>query len=454
VLATASDAAPLVSVIIATYNYSNVLHCAIQSVLGQTFHDFELLVIGDGCTDESEAVTASFGDPRIRWHNLPTNSGYQAAPNNAGIEMARGRYVAYLGHDDLWMPNHLDRLVQEIQQTGADVVYSLAVMIAPPGSPMRMLTGATKSGAYEPDALVPPSTMLHRTDMVQDTGGWRDYRKLHTPSDIAFLSAAWAAGKRFAPVRELTVLKFPGPWRKDIYKTKPSFEQESCLARLSDPAFRPAFLIEELTILVLAMVEGNTRSPVDFAAPPPGAPAGWSIDQWREWKGLPRAGGERSSLPLYHDQSALRSYNNVQDIVPHEDLAALYSGNDLPVNGVFLGRGWHELERDGEQLFRWLDTDGEIILTNPATTNRTLVIDVESGPSRKCEAFELALTGGEGQPLAKATVSYRHTITLELPEVKVGSAVFRLVVPTGGDRIPGDARILNLRVFQIRWGAG
>src|SRR3984957_4345570 len=100
----AEDAAPLVSVIIATYNYCNVLRCAIQSALGQTFHDFELLVIGDGCTDESEAVAASFGDSRIHWYNLAGNSGYQAAPNNAGLQMARGRYVAYLGHDDLWLP--------------------------------------------------------------------------------------------------------------------------------------------------------------------------------------------------------------------------------------------------------------------------------------------------------------------------------------------------------------
>jgi glycosyltransferase involved in cell wall biosynthesis len=447
---TTGDAAPLVSVIIATYNYCNVLRCAIRSVLGQTFCDFELLVIGDGCTDESEDVARSFGDPRIHWHNLPTNSGYQAAPNNAGLQMARGQYIAYLGHDDLWLPNHLERLVQEIQRTGADVAYSLGIMIAPPGSPMRMLTGATRSGAYEPDALVPPSTLLHRTGMVQDTGGWRDYRELHTASDISFLSAAWAAGKRFAPVRELTVLKFPGPWRKDIYKTTPSFEQEACLARLSDPAF----LIGELTALALAAAEGNLRPPVEFAAPPPGAPSGWSIDQWRDWKGLPRVEGERSSRPLYHDLSALRTHNNAQDIVPPEGLAALYSSNKLPANGLYLGRGWHGLESDGEQLFRWLDTDGEIIVTNPTAANRTLVIDVESGPSRQCEAFELALTGEQGEHLAKATVSYRHPIVLELPEVTTCSAVFRLVAPTGGTRLSGDARILNLRVFEIRWGAG
>jgi glycosyl transferase family 2 len=445
----AEDAAPLVSIIIATYNYSSVLRCAIQSALKQTFRDFELLVIGDGCTDDSEAVTASFGDARIHWHNLPLNSGYQAAPNNAGLARARGRYVAYLGHDDLWMPDHLDHLVQKIQQTGADVAYSLGLMIGPPGSPVRVLTGATKSGAYEPEALVPPSTVLHRTDMVRDTGLWRDYRELHTPGDLAFLSEAWAAGKRFAPLRELTVLKFNAPWRKDVYRTKPSFEQELYLARLSDPSL----LIAELTSLALAMAEGNQHSPVEFAPPPPGAPAGWNIDQWRERKGLPPREGERTCLPLYRDPGALRAHNRQQDIVPPEGLGELYSGNSLPVNGILLGRGWHGLECDRGELFRWLETDGEIILTRPSATNRTLVIDVESGPSLKCEAFELTLTGEEGERLATATVSYRHAITLELPQITTDAAVFRLVAPGGGVPIPGDARMLNLRVFQIRWGA-
>jgi hypothetical protein len=138
--------------------------------------------------------------------------------------------------------------------------------------------------------------------------------------------------------------------------------------------------------------------------------------------------------------------------VPRECLAALYAGNNLPAEGIFLGRGWHGLERDGEELFRWLDTDGEIILTNASTANRLLVIDVESGPSRKCEAFELSLKDEQGAHLATATVSFRHPITLELPETAIGSTILRLVVPGGGDRIAGDTRILNLRVFQMRWG--
>ena len=59
-------AAPAVSVVIATYNWSSVLRFAIRSVLAQHLADFELIVVGDGCTDDSDAVVRGFGDARIR----------------------------------------------------------------------------------------------------------------------------------------------------------------------------------------------------------------------------------------------------------------------------------------------------------------------------------------------------------------------------------------------------
>jgi len=99
--------APTFSVIVATYNWSAALRLALASVLEQTEHDFELLVIGDHCSDDSEAVVRAFGDSRLVWVNLERNCGSQWGPNNTGLSMARGRYIAYLGHDDLWAPGHL-----------------------------------------------------------------------------------------------------------------------------------------------------------------------------------------------------------------------------------------------------------------------------------------------------------------------------------------------------------
>ena len=100
---------PIVSVIIPTYNCSGLLRQSVESVLLQEMDDFELWVIGDGCTDDSRKVVEGFGDPRVFWHNLRTNSGGPGTPRNEGLRRARGQYVAYLGHDDLWFPWHLSR---------------------------------------------------------------------------------------------------------------------------------------------------------------------------------------------------------------------------------------------------------------------------------------------------------------------------------------------------------
>src|SRR5437764_794116 len=105
-------AIPSVSVIIATYNWSAALKCAIRSVLDQTLQDFELLIVGDACTDDTEQVVRSFDDARIKWFNLTKNHGSQYAPNNFGLKQAKAYYIAYLGHDDLWWPTHLTSLVE------------------------------------------------------------------------------------------------------------------------------------------------------------------------------------------------------------------------------------------------------------------------------------------------------------------------------------------------------
>ena len=85
---------PLVSIILATYNRSPVLAHAIESVRRSTLTDWELIVVGDGCTDDTAAVVASFDDPRVTFINLPRNVGEQSGPNNEGLRLARGRYIA------------------------------------------------------------------------------------------------------------------------------------------------------------------------------------------------------------------------------------------------------------------------------------------------------------------------------------------------------------------------
>jgi glycosyltransferase involved in cell wall biosynthesis len=223
---------PRVTVILPTYNWSGVLRFAIASVLRQMFTDFELLVIGDGCTDDSEQVTAAAGDPRVRWINLPANTGHQSGPNNEGLRQARGELIAYHGHDDLWLPHHLGVMVDAIQTTGADLAHSLCFMIPAEGESGWLLIPQKELGTY-----APPLCVVHRRSLTERIGGWRPYRELGTtPPDVELWRRAAAAGARVAFVPRLTGIKFPASVRRDVYRTKPHHEQEAWTARIeTDP---------------------------------------------------------------------------------------------------------------------------------------------------------------------------------------------------------------------------
>lgn len=96
-----------VSVVIPTYNRVAYLAEAVQSVIGQTYTDYELIIVDDGSTDHTAKMVKGVGDPRIHFLALP-HSGLVARTRNAGIERARGRYVAFLDSDDLWDATKLD----------------------------------------------------------------------------------------------------------------------------------------------------------------------------------------------------------------------------------------------------------------------------------------------------------------------------------------------------------
>lgn len=105
---------PKVSVIIPTYNRASLLELAIQSVLEQTFRDFELIIVDDASTDDTSSVVLKYQE-RIRHFRHQKNNG-RATARNKGLEMARGEYVAWLDSDDLWKPDRLERGVWVLDQ--------------------------------------------------------------------------------------------------------------------------------------------------------------------------------------------------------------------------------------------------------------------------------------------------------------------------------------------------
>jgi glycosyltransferase involved in cell wall biosynthesis len=99
---------PRVSVIIPTYNRAALLPRAIDSVLAQTYQDFDIVIVDDGSTDGTRAVVEAYGDPRIRYLGLSKRRGVSAA-RNAGIAQAAGEWIAFIDSDDEWLPEKLER---------------------------------------------------------------------------------------------------------------------------------------------------------------------------------------------------------------------------------------------------------------------------------------------------------------------------------------------------------
>ena len=238
---------PLVTVICATFNCSSLLKLALRSLLDQDLTDFEAWVVGDACTDDSAEVVTSFQDSRLHWTNLSHNSGSQGAPNNEGLRRSRGRYIAYLGHDDLWFPWHLSGLVRFIEETRADLVHSLSAVIGPKGADLTL--GPPLIGRSYGNSYVPPTSWMHRREIVEECGWWADHLKISDNVDNDYLRRVYVAGKRIELCRQLSVVKFPSAWWKS-YSADGDHPQESYLASLrKDPeATQRRILLESVTV--------------------------------------------------------------------------------------------------------------------------------------------------------------------------------------------------------------
>jgi glycosyltransferase involved in cell wall biosynthesis len=218
---------PNVTVIVATYNSSGSLRYALQSILNQTHSDFEVWVIGDACTDDSEQMVAAFNDERLKWFNLPERCGMQGGPNNEGLRRAQGQYIAYLGHDDLWMPAHLKNLLQTIKSEAVDFVHAACVMIGEEGVYEAKGT-LNRKGDYT-SRFIPPSCWLHKRTVVDTCGFW-PVDRMASPSGVDFYyqRKLIRTGIRFATCNQLSVIKFPSAqW--GLYAKKDKYPQERYL---------------------------------------------------------------------------------------------------------------------------------------------------------------------------------------------------------------------------------
>ena len=233
---------PLVSIITATYNRSNVLGLAIASVRRSTFADWELWVIGDACTDDTAEVVASFADPRIHFINLERNFGEQSGPNNEGFRHCRGRYIAYLNHDDLWLPNHLETLVAGLEDSGADLVSAVGLLVH--RDRPNSLTGVAPHDRFEPYNFVPASCWLMRRELIAEIGPWRPAAQCYYASSQEWLYRAWRASKHMRMVPKVSAVLIHSGARPGSYARRELHENQEYFERMRDD---PRFLEKELS---------------------------------------------------------------------------------------------------------------------------------------------------------------------------------------------------------------
>ena len=107
---------PKVTIVTPTYNRASSIGRSIQSVLAQTYSNFEYIIVDDGSTDETESIVKSFSDHRISYHRLSHNQG-QSAAMNAGARLASGSLITFLDSDDEYYPTRIEKQVRVFQES-------------------------------------------------------------------------------------------------------------------------------------------------------------------------------------------------------------------------------------------------------------------------------------------------------------------------------------------------
>ncbi len=166
-----------VSVVIPTYNRAAYLVEAIQSVLAQTFRDFEIVIVDDGSTDNTADVVKTINDSRLHYI-FQENRGVSAALNT-GWRAAGGEYIGILGSDDMWLPTCLQELVQTLETSPhLGVVYARAQGMDARGEPLTQLVGARERFAGETlkslvygDFVCPIAVVIRRA-ALERVGGY------------------------------------------------------------------------------------------------------------------------------------------------------------------------------------------------------------------------------------------------------------------------------------------
>jgi Glycosyl transferase family 2 len=468
---------PAISVVIATYNRSRSLAYAIESVLGQTFTDWELIVVGDACTDDTAEVVARYieADPRVRFVNLERNWGEQSAPNNFGRSLARASLIAYLSHDDFWLPHHLKACSEALAATGADLVLGTAANVSFAGGRLAfdslhvLLQGMGEDNRWSPSDLdasvVAASCWLIRKDALDKVGGWRMSQKERAEPSQALLFQLWLRNFRIYTLNDLTLVIFTAGNRPNSYRRRETPEHDWIDEHLGDAAFaaelaarmpstnafadrrlprRPPYWRRALAG-ILANIGINPRVPA--IAMRHGWRRGAYLRHLRDVLGLD-ATGLRGAAPAVRAEAVRRACRIT--IGTPVDFGAGTGG------ARYLASGWSVPELDGV----WSDGPSASLMFDagsPPTSDLRFEFSLAVFQNPPGVAREVAIDTTRGQPIDRwmLTTSTGEWSIVVPPSAWIGSRIglrFRFDEPKSPSELglSADPRALSIYLRRVR----
>lgn len=202
---------PLVSVLVTVYKQGRYVRETLKSVVGQTFPDWEMIVTDDCSPDNSLEEIHKVSDPRMKIVARPKNSGLANIPRNEMIRAARGKYLAFLDGDDVWLPEKLERQVRFMEDNpGYPFSHVACMVIDPDGKDLYMRNG----GCYPPNGdcfrelmkkcFICTSTVMVRRDFLEEVGSFSEERCLrNNGDDTEFFLRCARKGKIGMPTTEM-----------------------------------------------------------------------------------------------------------------------------------------------------------------------------------------------------------------------------------------------------------
>ncbi len=217
---------PTVSIIISTYNRPEMLRNCIKGVLNQSLKDWVIYVIGDCCSESTNEVIEEINDERIYYYNYSFRFGEQSGGNSLGIALAKTDYIAFLNHDDIWTPDHLEVAINSLKNSGTNFYVGRSIFSGESKNSIPVLKDINNnyripSWTFSAHFLhfEPCSTWVINASFAKKIGYWMQSIDLHRRPIQEYIMRTWRKGAKFDFGEQVTCISLSqhNAMVKDVY---------------------------------------------------------------------------------------------------------------------------------------------------------------------------------------------------------------------------------------------